>query len=494
MTLRLSAETLHQVHDAIKIPTYDRSLLSPGILHVGVGNFHRAHMGVYMNMLFEKTSRHDWGIIGAGVHPNDALMRERLLAQDNLTCVVDLAPTGPTARITGSMIDFLPIEPSPTITGMADPRIRIVSLTVTEGGYFLNTDGSFHNTHPEIIADSKTPSNPKTVFGMILAALRLRRAAGVAPFTVLSCDNLPGNGAAARQTILGLAKLSDPDFATWVGDTVAFPNSMVDGITPATTERERALVRDQFGLEDAAPVVCEPFRQWVIEDDFPSGRPPLEDVGVTFAKNVDHYELMKLRILNASHASISYAAALLGHHFIHDAIADPDISAWLHALQTREIIPTLPTIAGVDYATYLSTVITRFQNPAIGDTIPRNAASGSDRQPKFILPALRDTLQAGGGFSGLALEIALWARYLQGRDEVGKLIEIEDVIANDLCRRAQEARTRPLSFLENTVVFGELAANQPFADAFSKWLTLLENSGTRATLQIYYKQAETQRP
>ncbi|WP_265519377.1 mannitol dehydrogenase family protein [Nitratireductor luteus] len=488
MALRLSAGTLANLPQGVAAPEYDRAALSPGILHVGVGNFHRAHMGVYLDRLFATGRSHDWAIIGAGVRESDAAMRDRLAAQDWLTSVVELDPEGLSARVTGAMVDFLPVEPRAIVVGMADPRIRIVSLTVTEGGYFLDAEGQFDPDHPDIRVDARTPDQPRTVLGVILKALRLRRAAGHMPFTVLSCDNLPGNGAAAHRAVTGLARMTDPALADWVAEAVAFPNSMVDCITPATTQRERDLVRERFGIEDAAPVVCEPFRQWVIEDRFPAGRPPLEQVGVEFIGDIARYELMKLRILNASHASISYAAALLGHRFIHDAMADPDILSWLRALQNREMIPTLPPLDEVAYNDYLETVIARFSNPEIGDTIARNAADGSDRQPKFILPALRDAIAAGKEVSGLALEIALWARYLRGVDEAGQEITIHDPLAQDLRRRAKELEADPLIFLRNIRVFGDLAENPRLAEAFSRWTTRLDEAGVREALKVYAAQ------
>jgi mannitol 2-dehydrogenase len=257
---------------------------------------------------------------------------------------------------------------------------------------------------------------------------------------------------------------------------------MVDCITPATTERELRLVEDRFGVADAAPVVCEPFRQWVIEYKFPSGRPPLENVGVEFVDDVTGYELMKLRILNASHASICYASAMLGHHFVHDAMADPDIRAFLCALQTREAIPTLKPLAGVDYAVYLDKVVDRFANPEIGDTIPRLAEQGSDRQPKFILPTVRDALKNGTPVDGLALEVALWCWYARGVDEAGKPLDIVDTRATDLKRRALEG---PAAFLANPEVFGDLGSDPRFAEPLARWIDRLGAVGVRKTLQEY---------
>jgi len=482
----LTAKELNSLPAKIAGPGYDRTSLTPGILHVGVGNFHRAHMAHYLDRLFEMGKAHDWAIIGAGVREGDARMRQSLLAQDCLTTVVELDPSGLSARVIGSMIDFVQIDPSVTIAAMCDPAIRIVSMTITEGGYYVDakTNG-FDAAHPDMVADAATPGDPKSVFGMIIAALKLRRAAGVPPFTVMSCDNLPENGHVAKRTIVGLARMSDAEMAGWIEANVAFPSSMVDCITPATSDRERSMVADTFGLVDSVPVVCEPFRQWVLEDNFPLGRPPVELVGAEFVENVAEYELMKLRILNGGHAAIAYAGALFGHHFVHDAMADPRVRNWLDALIKREIIPTLRPIDGVDYQRYREKIVERFSNPRIGDTIPRLCLDGSNRQPKFILPTLADALRSGGAVDGLALEVALWCRYCAGTTDAGAPIEVNDESKVDLQSRALEAKTRPAAFLENTTVFGELGKDPRFAAAFSAALASLWDKGAEATLTAF---------
>ncbi len=490
MSIALNSKALNQLEAVSSLPTFDRSRVSPGILHIGIGNFHRAHMGVYLNNLMNMGEALDWGIVGAGIRPADQKMRAGLEHQDWLTTVVELDPSGLSAQITGAMIDFLPVDPDAIVTGMMDPRIRIVSMTITEGGYYIDaSSGGLDILHPDIVADRAEPDKPRTVFGMIIKALRLRRENSIAPFTILSCDNLPGNGKVAHQTVVGLARLIDPEMAGWIDAEVSFPNCMVDRITPSTTDRERKIVRDRFGIDDAAPVVCEPFIQWVVEDKFPQGRPPLEKVGVEFVSDVALHELMKLRILNAGHASTCYAAALLGYHYVHDAMADKDIQNWVRALQEREAIPTLPAIAGVNYHDYLESVIRRFSNPEIGDTIPRNVADGSDRQPKFILPTLRDALKMGRDPSGLALEIALWCRYCLGAMENGEVREIQDPLADKLQVCALLAKECPGAFLEIHEVFGDLAAAAPFADAFSQWYQMLLKDGVRASLRHYVQRA-----
>lgn len=486
MTQILNTAALAALPTGVCRPAYDRAALTPGIVHIGIGNFHRAHMAVYLDSLFALDEGHDWAICGAGVRPGDALMRERLAAQDWLTTVVELDPQGLHARIVGSMVDFTSVDAAQTIVRMTDPAIRIVSLTITEGGYYVDalTDG-FDAAHPAIAADAANPAAPHTVFGLILAALRARRAAGTPPFTVMSCDNLPENGHVTARSTIGLARLSDPVFADWVQANVAFPNSMVDCITPATSDRERAMIADRFGLIDAVPVVCEPFRQWVLEDHFPEGRPALEKVGVEFVADVAPYELMKLRILNGGHAAIAYPGALLGHHFVHDAMADPSIRGWLDALEHREIIPTLPAIPGVSFDAYRLKILDRFSNPEVGDTIPRLCLDGSNRQPKFVLPTLRDALSKRMPIEGLALEVALWCRYCAGTDEAGNAIAPNDDNHADLKARALAAKTDPSAFLSNVSVFGDLGANTAFSAAFARQLTALWHTGTRTTLAAF---------
>lgn len=484
--IKLNQEALDRLPADVSVPKYDRAKVTPGILHIGVGNFHRAHQATYLNRLFNAGRDHDWGIVGAGVRPNDARMRELLQQQDWLSTVIQLDPSGYKATVCGAMIDYLKIDPQAIVDALSRPEIRIVSLTVTEGGYYIDAvTGGFDADHPDIVRDMETPTDPRTVFGILLAGLAARRERNIAPFTVVSCDNLPENGRVTHRAMVGLAAGVSPNEADWVASNVAFPNSMVDCITPATGERERALVVSEFGIEDACPVVREPFRQWVLEDRFTAGRPALETVGVEFVADVAPYELMKLRILNGGHASIAYAGALLGHHFVHDAMGDPLIHAYLEKLERTEIVPTLQPISGVDFHTYLATVLERFANPKIGDTIPRLCQDGSNRQPKFILPTLSDRLEAGGGIDGLALEVALWCRYCAGRRDDGSPVTVDDENAERLGENARRAEQDPTAFLSMSDIFGPVGGNAAFTAAFSRALAALSRNGTAGTLRDY---------
>jgi len=488
MVRSLSLANLASVPETVARPRYARESLRAGILHIGVGNFHRAHQAVYLDDLFNAGKDHDWAILGAGVRQGDAAMRRALEPQDWLTTVVELEPGANRARISSSMIDFVPgnDDGRAIVDALDDPAIRIVSLTVTEGGYCIDpASGAFNPDHPEIRYDASHMEAPRGVFGVLLAALKRRRDRGLAAFTVMSCDNIPHNGRVTMDAVAGLADLIDPALAAYVRESVAFPNSMVDRITPATTDRERAILEERFGIKDNWPVFCEPFRQWVLEDHFPTGRPALEEVGVTFTPHVAAFELMKLRILNGGHAAIAYPAALLGIHFVHDAMAEPLVRGFLDKLETEEIIPHVPPVPGVDLADYYRLIASRFSNPDVGDTIPRLAQDGSNRQPKFILPSTRERLKAGADVPGLALESALWCRYCAATTDAGAAFELNDPNAERLTPAALAARNDPGAFLALRDIFGDLVDAPQFRSRFKAALNSLWRDGTRATLQRY---------
>lgn len=485
MAQKLALSTLPKLNDAVAVPGYSRADLTAGIVHIGIGNFHRAHQAFYLHKLFETGRDHDWALVGAGVKHFDADKRALLEQQDWLTTVMELSPEGYTASVTGAMIDFCDVNAAATIAQLSDPAIRIVSLTITEGGYFVDAKtGGFDTSHPEIQTDATAPETPVTVFGLILAALQNRRAAGVPPFTVLSCDNLPENGDIAKQATIGLATLQSADFGAWVAQNISFPNTMVDCITPATSQREIDMVADKFGINDLAPVACEPFRQWVMEDKFPQGRPALETVGVSFVDDIMPFETMKLRILNAGHATIAYPAALLGIEFVHDAMADEDIVAWLTKLMRSEVMPVLPEVKGVSFEDYLQTCITRFANPEIGDTITRLCNDGSNRQPKFVLPTIEDAIAANTDLDGLALEVAFWCAYCASAGSDSS-VALNDERETRLIEAATNAATDPAAFLALTDVFGDIGQDARFVKAFSAQLTRLNATGPRETLRSY---------
>ena len=487
MRIKLSNAILPSLPTGVAAPNYRRADLNAGILHFGVGNFHRAHQAVYLEDLFNQGRDRDWAVIGAGVRDADARIREKLGEQDWLTTIVEQEANSTKARVTGAMVDFVPPGDSEaTLEALARPSIRIVSLTITEGGYYISAaTQSFDAGHPDIVFDAKNIDAPKTVFGLIVAGLSRRRAAGIAPFTVMSCDNIPGNGHVTQNAVAGLAELVDPKLAAWIRREVAFPNSMVDRITPATSDRERSILLESFGLEDNWPVFCEEFRQWVLEDSFPAGRPELERVAVTFTSDVAPYELMKMRILNGGHAAIAYPAGLLDIHFVHEAMEDAQIRTFLEKLTKDEIIPTVPPPPEVDLDGYRDLIARRFANPKIGDTVSRLCFDGSNRQPKFILPVAGDRVKSGARVDGLALVSALWCRYCHGDTESGQSIAPNDPNWERLHAASMRARHDPRAFLEMDDIFGFLTQNPTYVGAFSSALSKLWAQGVRSTLNEY---------
>jgi len=484
---RLFLANLGVLNDRVAVPKYSRNQLSPGILHFGVGNFHRAHLAVYLDDLFNMGLNHDWAIIGAGVMPFDETMREKLAAQDYLSTVVEQDANLTAARVTGPMIDFIPpSERQRLLKTLADPSIRIVSLTVTEGGYMINpATGKFDPSHPALQRDAKHPDDPASVFGLILHGLRSRKNAGLAPFTVMSCDNVPHNGIVTRNAVAGLARLMDEKLADWIEKNVAFPSAMVDRITPATTDRERQITAEEFGIEDSWPVFCEEFKQWVVEDNFPTGRPAFEKVGAQFVPDVTPFEYMKIRILNGGHAIIAYPAGLLDVHYVHEAMQHPLIHAFFEKVEQEEVMPTVPPVPGTDIQEYYRLIDRRFSNPKIGDTVRRLCLDGSNRQPKFIVPVINDNIAMGRSITGLALESALWCRYCAGTSDSGKMIEPNDPNWERLQATAKSSQASPRNWLAMTDIYGDLANHKTFAQAFAAALASLAKLGTAETLKAY---------
>jgi len=484
--MKLNLNTLNSLPDGVRVPSYDRADLSAGIVHIGLGNFHRAHQAWYLHRLMDQGLAHDWAILGAGVRAADAAQRDRMLAQDCLTTLIELDPSGKSAEVIGSMIGFAAVadDNAPLIAQMAAPAIRIVALTVTEGGYYVAADGSFDAQNPDIQHDVTNPEVPKTAFGAILAALKLRRAQGTGPFTCQSCDNLQGNGDILRQTVLGLAHLSDPDLAGWIDQNVTFPNSMVDCIVPATGPKELALVRE-FGIEDAAPVTHENFRQWVIEDKFCAGRPDWDKVGATFTDDVHTFEAMKLRLLNAGHQIIATPGELLSVDTIAGTMAHPLIAALFRKIEVEEIVPHVAAVPGMTPMGYVDLITARFANPEIHDTTRRVAFDGSSRHPGFLHPIIRDALAADTPIDGLALVEALWARMCAATREDGSDIAPNDPFWDALSAQARTAKNDPQAWLTQDQYYGDLSQNPRFAKSFAKWLTMVWGRGTDTAISTY---------
>ncbi|SHE55483.1 mannitol 2-dehydrogenase [Modicisalibacter ilicicola DSM 19980] len=484
---RLNDANLHTLNLDIASPDYDRQKVTTGIVHIGVGGFHRAHQAMYLDELMNRGQALDWGIVGVGVMPGDRRMQEILAAQDHLYTLVVKHPDGHyDARVIGSMIDYLfaPDAPEAVIEKMADPAIRIVSLTVTEGGYnFHPVSGEFDIANADVQHDLSHPAAAKTSFGLVIEALARRRERGVAPFTVMSCDNIQGNGDIARKMFTAFAHQRDKELGAWVEAKVPFPNSMVDRITPVTTPADIEEVSQRFGIEDAWPVVCEPFTQWVLEDRFIVGRPAFEMVGVQVVDDVEPFELMKLRLLNASHQALAYFGYLAGYRHAHEVCQDPLFVDFLLAYMTLEATPTLAPVPGMDLDAYRHTLIERFANPEIRDTLARLCAESSDRIPKWLLPVIREQLAQGGEIRHAAAVVASWARYAEGIDEQGKPIEVVDRLKESLMTIAADNRTRPTAFIDNRELFGDLGENPHFREAYLEALDSLHRHGARATLE-----------
>jgi mannitol 2-dehydrogenase len=487
--LPLNENNLESIQSAVLKPNYIRSNLSAGILHIGVGNFHRAHLSWYLHRLMQKDLAKDWAIIGSGITQYDVKMREGLQAQDFLTTLIELDPEGnQSCEVVGPMIGYVPVERNnqKLIIAMSDSNIRIVSLTVTEGGYFLDENGDFNLKHPDIIHDINNPNIPKTVFGVIVSALKNRKKNNIGPFTGLSCDNLMQNGNKLKQAIIGIAKEQDLELSEWINQNCTFPNAMVDCIVPRTGEIEIDIVRN-LGIEDLAPVSHEDFRQWVIEDKFCKGRPPWEKVGVQFSDNVHGYEDQKIRILNGGHQILANAAELLNIETVRDAMKNKMIVSLLEKIEKDEIIPHIKPVPGYTPLEYYELIASRFSNPSIQDTTRRVAFDGSSRHAGFLVPSIKDGIKHNISIIGLSLAEALWARMCEGTREDGSIIEPNDPHWEKLNACAKKSKENPLEWLEQLEIYGDTSKDDKFRDYFSKWLKMIYQEGVENTLNEYLK-------
>lgn len=485
--MELNNSSLPDVRGTVATPSYDRSAVTAGIIHFGVGGFHRAHQAMYLDRLMNQGKALDWGICGMGVMPSDTRMRDALKASDGLYTLVVKNPDGSRdVRIIGSIIDyvFAPDDPQAAVERLADPAIRIVSLTVTEGGYNVHpVTGEFDLANPQVQADLANPERPQTTFGLVCAGLKLRRERGIAPFTVMSCDNIQGNGEVAERMFTAFATAMDPELGAWFEANVPFPNSMVDRITPVTTDADRADVTTEYGIDDAWPVVSEDFVQWVLEDKFAAGRPAFEEAGVQLVDDVVPYELMKLRLLNASHQGLCYFGYLAGYRAVHDVVRNPLFAEFLLRYMDQEATPTLSPLPGVDLQAYKRKLIERFSNEYVADTVARLCAESSDRIPKWLMPVVRENLAAGRPVELSAAIVASWARYAEGVDESGEPIAVVDRLAEQLTAVAQRNREDLDAFIANRELFGDVVDDVRFRSAYRDTLASLHSRGAIATLE-----------
>ncbi len=485
--IRLAQATLNDLPESVRRPTYDRTTLKPGIVHIGVGNFHRAHQAWYLQQLFQLGLDLDWAVIGAGVRAYDARQREKLLRQNCLSTLIELAPSSMSAQVVGSMVDYLPVEDGhhSLIRCLADSAIRIVSLTVTEGGYYIEpSTKKFNSSHPDIRHDIANMERPSTAFGVIVSALKIRRELGIGPLTCLSCDNLRNNGEVLRYSIVSLARAVDPALAEWIDSKCTFPCSMVDCIVPATGPHELSLPQ-VFGIDDAVPVTHENYRQWVIEDKFCAGRPDWGRVGATFTDRVHDYETMKIRMLNAGHQILANCGEILSVEAIDECMAHPLIFKFFRKVLHQEIMPHVQPVPDMSPNSYFKLLVRRFSNSAVSDTTRRVAFDGSARHAEFIVPIIRDAIKSSAPVEGLALAEALWARMCEGTRENGSKIEPNDPNWDALLRAAQAAQHRPRTWLEQRGIYDDLTEASPFVKAFEYWLDTIFSKGCQAALERY---------
>ncbi len=484
--VHLDARTLGRLPEAVIQPGYDPTRVTPGIVHLGVGAFHRAHQAMYVDRLLA-AGHHEWGICGVGLLPGDTAIRDVLADQDRLYTLVTVDPDGTAqARVIASVVDFLfaPDDPVAVLDRLSSPQTRIVSLTITEGGYSTNdATGDFEPRDPGTRHDLTGQQPPQSVLGFLVTALARRRSAGTVPFTVMSCDNIRGNGRVARRSVLAFAERLDPQLAAWIADTVAFPSSMVDRITPVTTDATRRAVSAAYGVEDGWPVRAESFVQWVLEDHFPAGRPPWETVGVQLVADVEAYELMKLRLLNAAHQAMGYLGVLAGETLVHEVCRDPLFVGFLLGYLRQEAIPTLRPVPGVDLDAYVDQLIARFTSEAIRDTLARQVRDGSDHLPKFLLPVVADQLAAGRPVDHCALVIAGWSRFLEGKTDAGGPVVAVDPQMPVLHEALAAERHTPGAFLDCRPVFGDLGAQPVLREAFVAARAALAERGARGAIE-----------
>jgi len=474
----LKQENLPELADRLVTPSYDRSKMKAGIVHIGVGGFHRSHEAYYTDNLMKEMDASEWGICGVGLREADRKMRDILRSQDYLYTLLIRHPDGKIeTRIIGSLIDFMLSidDPMAVIDKMASPDTKIVSLTITEGGYnFHPVTGEFMLENPDVQHDLVNPDKPKQVFAFLTAALKKRRAAGLPPFTVQSCDNIQHNGDMAKKMLLAFAKAQDPELAKWIQAHVAFPNAMVDRITPVTTPKDIDYLRDEVGVIDMWPVTCEPFCQWVIEDVFSNGRPAWEKMGAQFVADVTPYEKMKIRLLNAGHSVLGLLGSIHGHETIDGTVRDPLFAKYLRGFMDIEATPVLDQVEGIDLTAYKDNLIERFGNPNIKDNLARICLESSAKLPKFLISTIRENLASNGSIAYGTLVIAAWCLYSdKGVSRHGVALDKVDAMKDELHLAAAGTAKDVLAFLRLEPVFGDLANNPRFTTLYSEMVQAL---------------------
>ena len=469
--LKLNNGNLSAISERISTPKYNRSIIKTGIVHIGIGGFHRAHEAFYTDQLLQDETVKDWGICGVALLEFDTKIYNTLKEQDGLyTLIVKELDGTLTKRVIGSIVEMLyaPENPMRVIEKMARPDVKIISLTITEGGYNYNeATGEFNFENTAIQHDLENPQAPKTIFGYLTQALKMRKEKGLKGITIQSCDNIQGNGHMIEKMLLSYVKVAEPTLVSWIKENVSFPNAMVDRITPATSPSDISSLKETSCIDDAWPVVCEPFKQWVIEDNFIAGRPAWETVGAQFVDDVVPFEKMKLSLLNAGHSVLGILGALLGYDTIDEAINNQNISIFLNNYMDVEVTPTLGDLEGVNLENYKKSLLERFGNINIKDQIDRICSETSAKFPIFILPTINTQLENKRAIKLAAFVTAAWAIYNLGLDENGKLLNIKDAMIDVLHKKAMKATNKPQLFLEIETVFGGLKASEVFVKAYT---------------------------
>lgn len=493
MSLNLVTSTLSQLPPTVRRPCYDRRSLKPGIVHIGVGGFFRAHQAVYADDLLERGGDPQWAYCGVGLLPGDARMRDALLSQDCLYTVVERDGGASRPRVIGSIIDYLfaPDDPAKVIAKLASPGTKIISLTITEGGYHINQKtGGLDVAHPDVQFDLANPGQPRGIFGYLAESLHQRMFGHGHPVTLMSCDNIQGNGDLLKRHLIAYAKQRDLQLAAWIAAHCSFPNSMVDRITPGTNDSDRAMVRDEIGINDQWPVMTESFTQWVLEDHFVAGRPAWEKCGIQFTHDVAAYEKIKLRILNGSHQALCYIGILLGHTFVHEATNDPAIRQLVQLMLQREVLPSLKAMPGMELDAYQTRVLERFANPAIRDPLFRISTYGTSGIPQFLLPSIEEQLKRGS-VTWLSFVIASWFRCLAGQDEHGREICSPDPGAPALKEIARRAQQDPDAVFSGHDLFEpRLSQSEAFRTSVRQALQSFYQLGAKETLHRYLLSAK----
>lgn len=464
-------------------PRYDRSKLKAGIAHLGMGNFHRAHQALFYHEYLQDHAE-NWMVHGIGPLETDKALVEAMQSQANLYSLVERSGAEDTLKVIGSIKDvtLAPANPAGVVAALASDDIKIVSLTVTEKGYYYNSAGELETKHPIMQHDLNGEGTPKSAFGFLFAAARQRRLNHGQPFTIMSCDNLPGNGHLTRRLLLKFAELKEPETARWIEENIYFPNSMVDRITPVVTSKTLAFIRDKFGVNDPAGLASESFIQWVLEDHFINGRPRLEEVGVQLTGDVEPYEKLKVRLLNGSHSALSYPAYLMGYREVDRAMNDPLIYRFVQRYMDEDVTPTLPEVPGVDVEAYKVTLRERFSNPAISDQVQRLCLDGSAKITNSTVPPLEIQLETGGSIRWIAFALAAWYRYLEGVDEQGAPIEVADPQSERLTTLARRNPGDAGEFLAIHEIFGEAGRNARLNSEVREALEDIRKLGTRQAL------------